>query len=179
MSEKQTYRIDHYLGKELIENLTVLRFSNIMFQPLWNRNTFERKLTSENFAPAEAAISITTASFEISQKSLVTDYGVVCNGGAGVAGRGRYSTKGSNSIDPRNDIDNVVLGQYKGKRAFERVSGVFDDDRPERIELCHVRGDQKLSSLTPVGFVPLMKAGKALHREGAKFEFSFDTRPNI
>jgi hypothetical protein len=29
--------IDHYLGKELIENLTVLRFSNLVFQPLWNR----------------------------------------------------------------------------------------------------------------------------------------------
>ena len=31
------YSIDHYLGKELIENLTVLRFSNLVFQPLWNR----------------------------------------------------------------------------------------------------------------------------------------------
>lgn len=37
LSEDQTYRIDHYLGKELIENLTVLRFSNIIFQPLWSR----------------------------------------------------------------------------------------------------------------------------------------------
>ncbi len=30
-------RIDHYLGKELIENLTVLRFSNLVFEPLWCR----------------------------------------------------------------------------------------------------------------------------------------------
>lgn len=29
--------IDHYLGKELIDNLTVLRFSNLLFQPLWSR----------------------------------------------------------------------------------------------------------------------------------------------
>ncbi|KAF5825490.1 hypothetical protein DUNSADRAFT_9324 [Dunaliella salina] len=33
----QIYRIDHYLGKELIENLTVLRFSNLVFEPLWSR----------------------------------------------------------------------------------------------------------------------------------------------
>lgn len=30
-------RIDHYLGKELVENLSVLRFSNLVFEPLWSR----------------------------------------------------------------------------------------------------------------------------------------------
>ncbi|KAJ0979987.1 hypothetical protein J5N97_015461 [Dioscorea zingiberensis] len=35
--EKQIYRIDHLLGKDLIENLTVLRFSNLVFEPLWSR----------------------------------------------------------------------------------------------------------------------------------------------
>lgn len=32
------FRIDHYLGKELVENLSVLRFSNLVFEPLWSRN---------------------------------------------------------------------------------------------------------------------------------------------
>ncbi|KAH9670436.1 Inactive glucose-6-phosphate 1-dehydrogenase 4 [Citrus sinensis] len=35
--EKQLYRIDHLLGRNLIENLTVLRFSNLIFEPLWSR----------------------------------------------------------------------------------------------------------------------------------------------
>ncbi|PKI76091.1 hypothetical protein CRG98_003452 [Punica granatum] len=35
--ENQIYRIDHLLGKNLIENLTVLRFSNLVFEPLWSR----------------------------------------------------------------------------------------------------------------------------------------------
>ena len=34
--EKQIYRIDHYLGKETVQNLMALRFSNILFEPLWN-----------------------------------------------------------------------------------------------------------------------------------------------
>lgn len=36
--ESQIYRIDHYLGKETVQNLLVTRFSNSIFEPLWNRN---------------------------------------------------------------------------------------------------------------------------------------------
>src|SRR5438309_362548 len=36
--EDQIYRIDHYLGKETVQNLLVLRFANQIFEPLWNRN---------------------------------------------------------------------------------------------------------------------------------------------
>jgi glucose-6-phosphate 1-dehydrogenase len=36
--EPQVYRIDHYLGKETVQNLLVLRFANTIFEPIWNRN---------------------------------------------------------------------------------------------------------------------------------------------
>lgn len=42
ISEEQIYRIDHYLGKETIQNLLVTRFANGMFEPLWNRNYVDR-----------------------------------------------------------------------------------------------------------------------------------------
>lgn len=35
-TEKQTYRIDHYLGKEMVQDILVLRFANQIFKPLWN-----------------------------------------------------------------------------------------------------------------------------------------------
>ena len=36
--EPQVYRIDHYLGKETVQNLLTLRFANAIFEPIWNRN---------------------------------------------------------------------------------------------------------------------------------------------
>src|SRR5581483_5513814 len=38
LREKQTYRIDHYLGKETVQNILAFRFSNGIFEPIWNRN---------------------------------------------------------------------------------------------------------------------------------------------
>ena len=37
LTENQTYRIDHYLGKETVQNILVFRFSNGIFEPIWNR----------------------------------------------------------------------------------------------------------------------------------------------
>src|SRR6202035_1658278 len=37
LSERQIFRIDHYLGKETVQNILVFRFSNGIFEPIWNR----------------------------------------------------------------------------------------------------------------------------------------------
>jgi len=42
IAEEQIFRIDHYLGKETVQNLLVTRFANGMFEPLWNRNYIHR-----------------------------------------------------------------------------------------------------------------------------------------
>lgn len=39
--EQAIYRVDHYLGKETVQNLLALRFANFMLEPLWNRNAIE------------------------------------------------------------------------------------------------------------------------------------------
>ena len=41
LAEDQTYRIDHYLGKEAVQNLLALRFANLIFEPLWNSHSIE------------------------------------------------------------------------------------------------------------------------------------------
>jgi len=42
LKEEQIYRIDHYIGKEAVQNLLVLRFANMILEPLWNRHYIEQ-----------------------------------------------------------------------------------------------------------------------------------------
>jgi glucose-6-phosphate 1-dehydrogenase len=54
-SEEQIYRIDHYLGKETVQNLLVTRFANGIFEPLWNRNYVDHvEITSAESIGVEA-----------------------------------------------------------------------------------------------------------------------------
>lgn len=54
-SEDQIYRIDHYLGKETVQNILVTRFSNNIFEPLWNRNYIHHvEITSAESLGVEA-----------------------------------------------------------------------------------------------------------------------------
>ncbi len=41
-AENQIYRIDHYLGKETVQNILAFRFGNALFEPIWNRNYIEQ-----------------------------------------------------------------------------------------------------------------------------------------
>jgi glucose-6-phosphate 1-dehydrogenase len=42
VKEDQVYRIDHYLGKDAVQDVSILRFANSLFEPLWNRNHIEQ-----------------------------------------------------------------------------------------------------------------------------------------
>src|SRR3546814_21045126 len=41
-AEEQIFRVDHYLGKETVQNLLALRFGNGMFEPLWNATAIDQ-----------------------------------------------------------------------------------------------------------------------------------------
>lgn len=52
--EQQIYRIDHYLGKETVQNILALRFANALFEPIWNRNYIDHvQITSSETVGVE------------------------------------------------------------------------------------------------------------------------------
>jgi glucose-6-phosphate 1-dehydrogenase len=60
--ESQIYRIDHYLGKETVQNLLVVRFANSIFEPLWNSNHIDHVQIT---VAEEEGLSTRTASGEV------------------------------------------------------------------------------------------------------------------
>jgi glucose-6-phosphate 1-dehydrogenase len=46
--EENTYRIDHYLGKEMLQNIMVIRFANSLFEPIWNNQYIEQVQITSN-----------------------------------------------------------------------------------------------------------------------------------
>ena len=60
-AETQIYRIDHYLGKETVQNIMVLRFGNGIFEPLWNRDYIDHvQITVAETVGVETAAATTT-----------------------------------------------------------------------------------------------------------------------
>ncbi len=59
--EERTFRIDHYLGKETVQNLLALRFGNAMFEPLWNAGNIEHvQITVSETSGLKAASATST-----------------------------------------------------------------------------------------------------------------------
>ena len=60
LDEQQIYRIDHYLGKETVQNIMVFRFANAMFEPIWNRRYIDHvQITAAETVGVENAVAIT------------------------------------------------------------------------------------------------------------------------
>uniref|UniRef100_A0A8D2KUF6 Glucose-6-phosphate 1-dehydrogenase n=1 Tax=Varanus komodoensis TaxID=61221 RepID=A0A8D2KUF6_VARKO len=134
-SEDQIYRIDHYLGKEMVQNLMVLRFGNRIFGPIWNRDnvacvilTFKEPFGTEGRGGYFDEFGIIR---DVMQNHLLQ---MLCL----VAMEKPTST---NSNDVRDEkvkvlkciskveLDNVVLGQYVGNPdgKGEAQKGYLDD----------------------------------------------------
>jgi glucose-6-phosphate 1-dehydrogenase len=126
LGESQTFRIDHYLGKETVQNLLVFRFGNSIFEPVWNRNHIEHvEITMAETVGVErrgAFYESTGVLRDIVQNHLLEVLSLVAmepptTGGADDV-RGE-KLKVLNALrDPWSDtIDrDVTLGQYRGYR---------------------------------------------------------------
>ena len=186
LAEEHTYRIDHYLGKELIENLTVLRFSNIVFQPLWSR-TYIRNVQinfSENFGTEGRGgyfdnYGIVRDVIQNHLLQILALFAMEEPASLDAEDIRDEKVKVIRSIRPI-DMDNVVLGQYKGKRDGDGVlPGYLDDETVPPGSRCPTFAAMALfiDNARWDGVPFLIKAGKALHKRQAEIRVQFHHSP--
>lgn len=185
--EDQLYRIDHYLGKEMVQNLLVLRFANRVFGPIWNRDNIASVLITfkEPFGTAGRGGYFDEFGIirDVMQNHL---FQVLC-----LTAMEKPASKNANDIRdekvkvlkciPELTLDNVILGQYVGNKKGEGEAklGYRDDSTvPKgsntptfavaRFNICNERWD---------GVPFVLKCGKALNERKAEIRVQFKDVP--
>ncbi|KAH9745279.1 glucose-6-phosphate 1-dehydrogenase 1 [Citrus sinensis] len=152
LREDQIFRIDHYLGKELVENLSVLRFSNLVFEPLWSRNY------------------IRNVQFIFSE-----DFGTEGRGGLDAEDIRNEKVKVLRSMQPLL-LENVIVGQYKGHNKGSKSYPAYTDDPtvPKgSLTPTFTAAALFINNARWDGVPFLMKAVKALHTKRAEIRVQF------
>ncbi|HSD82991.1 MAG TPA: glucose-6-phosphate dehydrogenase, partial [Anaerolineae bacterium] len=125
------YRIDHYLGKETVQNILMLRFANTIFEPLWNRNYIDHvELTvAEEVGVGHRArfydqVGVLRDMFQNHLLQLVSLVAMEPPASFDATALRNEKVKVLNSIQPMKEADvlhKTVLAQYKGYREEEGV----------------------------------------------------------
>ncbi|KAG2452381.1 hypothetical protein HYH02_002627 [Chlamydomonas schloesseri] len=183
LREDQIYRIDHYLGKELIENLTVLRFSNLVFEPLWCRQYIRNvQITfSENFGTEGRGGYFDTYGIlrDVIQNHLLQILALF-------AMEPPVSLEAEDIRDAKVKVlrsmapvrlDDTVLGQYRSRAVAggKTLPGYLDDKTvpPGSLTPTFAACAMYINNPRWDGVPFLLKAGKALHTRRAEIRVQF------
>ncbi|CAL0323034.1 unnamed protein product [Lupinus luteus] len=174
--EPQIYRIDHYLGKELVQNLLVLRFANRLFLPLWNRDNIDNVqiVFREDFGTEGRGGYFDQYGIirDIIQNHLLQ---VLCL----VAMEKPVSLKPEHIRDEKVKVlesvvpirdDEVVLGQYEG---YKDDPTVPDQSNTPTFATVVLRIHNERWEGVPF----ILKAGKALNSRKAEIRIQFKDVP--
>ncbi|HTO91933.1 MAG TPA: glucose-6-phosphate dehydrogenase, partial [Candidatus Sulfotelmatobacter sp.] len=132
LAESQIYRIDHYLGKETVQNILVLRFANSIFEPLWNRSYVDFieicALETVGVERRGEFYEQTGVLRDIVQNHLLEVLSLVAMEPPTTGGADDIRTEKLKVLKSLRELwsdtipRNVVLGQYRGYRSEPDVS---------------------------------------------------------
>jgi glucose-6-phosphate 1-dehydrogenase len=132
LAENQIYRIDHYLGKETVQNILFTRFANTIFEPIWNRTyidhvqiTVAEKVGLEHRAGFYDGVGVLRDMFQNHLLQLLTLVAMEPPASFSASHLRNEKVKVLSAVQPMTPEQvsaNTVRGQYKGYRKEEQVN---------------------------------------------------------
>ncbi|KAL3656004.1 Glucose-6-phosphate 1-dehydrogenase [Castilleja foliolosa] len=182
LAEDQIFRIDHYLGKELVENLSVLRFSNLIFEPLWSRQYIRnvQLIFSEDFGTEGRGgyfdhYGIIRDIMQNHLLQILALFAMETPVSLDAEDIRNEKVKVLRSMRPLS-VDDVIIGQYKSNtNGGVSYPGYTDDKTVPKDSLTPTFAAAALfiDNARWDGVPFLMKAGKALHNKRAEIRVQF------
>ncbi len=191
-AEKQIYRIDHYLGKEVVQNLLVFRFANSVFEPVWSHHFIDHvQINSSEFLGAEDRADYFDKSGilrDMVQNHLMQIFCLVtmeppANLSADAIRDEKVKVlRGLRPLDPEADPTVAVRGQYgPGEIKGQPTPGYREGKniRPNSGTETFVALRMQLDNLRWAGVPFYLRSGKRLSRKGTEVVVTFKRLPNI
>ena len=176
LKEEQIYRIDHYLGKEMVQNLSVVRFANAMFEPMWNRHhiasvavTFKEDITVEGRAGYFDQIGLIRDVMQNHLLQLVTLVAMEPPTTINAEDIRNKKVEVLRAMKPLT-LDDVVLGQYEGY--------TFEDDVPNGSTTeTYAQAVFKIENSRWRGVPFIVKCAKAVNERKCEIRVQFEESP--
>lgn len=138
--EEEIYRIDHYLGKDMVQNIEVLRFANAMFEPLWNNKYISNiQITSSEILGVEdrggyyessGALKDMVQNHMLQMVALLAMEAPISLKSEDIRAEKVKVLKSLRQLKPEEVNQNFVRGQYgEGTINDQRVIAYRDEDR--------------------------------------------------
>jgi glucose-6-phosphate 1-dehydrogenase len=190
MSEKQIFRIDHYLGKETVQNIMVFRFGNGIFEPLWNRNHVDHVEitvaetvgveTRGKFYDATGALRDMVPNHLFQLLELTAMEPPTCFAADAVRSEKAKVLDAVHSFGTRDAKCNVVRGQYtagavsgKAVKAYRQSCDVAPDSKTETYVALKLMMDNWRWAGVPF----YLRTGKALGTRRSEIVIRFKQAP--
>lgn len=173
-SEQQVFRIDHYLGKDLVGNIATLRFTNLILEPLWNRHYIDsvqiivnEKIGIEGRGQLYEKFGLVR---DVVQNHLLQLLSLVAME-APLQLAGEYIRDAKVKVLKKLKVTDVLLGQYEG---YTQENGVINkDSKTETFAALKL----ELNSKRWQGVPFYLKAGKCLNNNEASIHIKFKKQP--